>query len=122
MPARTRVLSSIPMETDPNPLFAPGTLVQHRRYGYRGVVVDFDMTCMADEMWYYRNRTQPPRNQPWYHVLVHDSDATTYAAQASLEPDEAPGPVAHPLVTELFTRYEDGRYVRNDVQIRGWED
>ena len=109
------------MEVDPNPLFAPGTLVRHRRYGYRGVVVDFDMTCMADEMWYYNNRTQPPRNQPWYHVLVDESDATTYAAQTSLEPDDSAEPVAHPLLDELFTRFVDGRYERNDVRIRGWE-
>ena len=46
-----------------------------------GPVADFDMTCQADEMWYYRNQSQPPRNQPWYHVLVHGSGATTYAAK-----------------------------------------
>ncbi|MEN8151297.1 MAG: heat shock protein HspQ [Planctomycetota bacterium] len=110
------------MDVDPNPLFAPGQLVKHRRYGYRGVVADFDMTCHADEMWYYRNQTRPPRNQPWYHVLVHGSDTTTYAAQTSLEADDCGEPVEHPLVPELFEAFADGRYERSEIRIRGWED
>ena len=109
------------MEVDRNPNFAPGQLVRHQRYGYRGVVVDFDVTCQADEMWYYRNRTQPPRNQPWYHVLVDGSAAMTYAAQTSLEADDRSEPIDHPLVEELFTGFANGRYERNELRIRGWE-
>ena len=105
------------MEVDRNPLYAPGRLVCHRRYGYRGVVVDFDMTCQADELWYYQNQTQPPRNQPWYHVLVDGSGVTTYAAQTSLEPDDSEEPVDHPLVEVFFTGFEDGRYERNENRI-----
>ncbi len=52
-----------------DPLYHPGQIVRHRRYGYRGVVVDSDLTCKADEAWYQSNQTQPDRNQPWYHVL-----------------------------------------------------
>ncbi len=109
------------MEVDQNPLFAPGTLVRHRHYAYRGVVVDFDMTCMAEETWYYRNQSQPPRNQPWYHVLVHGSPATTYAAQTSLEADDGEQPVEHPLLSTFFTEFAGGRYERSEVRIRGWE-
>jgi heat shock protein HspQ len=109
------------MDVDRNPLFAPGQLVKHRNYGYRGVVADFDMTCQADEMWYYRNQSQPPRNQPWYHVLVHGSGATTYAAQTSLEADDSGEPVEHPFVAELFESFEDGRYERNEMRIQGWK-
>ena len=50
------------------PKFFPGQIVRHKRYGYRGVVVDFDTTCQADETWYQSDNTQPVRNQPWYHV------------------------------------------------------
>ncbi|MHC4471614.1 MAG: heat shock protein HspQ [Planctomycetota bacterium] len=110
------------MEIDQNPHFAPGQLVRHRRYGYRGVVAEFDTTCQADELWYYQNETQPPRNQPWYHVLVDGSNATTYAAQTSLMADEALEPVDHPLVAELFTAFENGRYERSDLRIQGWTD
>jgi heat shock protein HspQ len=109
------------MIVDRNPLFAPGTLVRHRRYGYRGVVVDFDMTCMAEETWYYQNQSQPPRNQPWYHVLVDGTPSMTYAAQTNLEADDSTEQVRHPLVPAFFTRFADGRYERNEVRIRGWE-
>ena len=92
------------------PQFRTGQLVRHRRYGYRGVVVGFDLTCQADETWYYRNQTQPPRNQPWYHVLVHGALHMTYVAQRNLEPDESGEPVTHPLVDHFFTGFRDGRY------------
>lgn len=94
--------------------FEPGQLVRHRRYQYRGVVVDFDKYCLADEAWYQSNRTQPQRNQPWYHVLVDGSSTTTYAAQENLEADDRREPVDHPLVEHFFSEFRDGRYVRND--------
>lgn len=77
-------------------LFKPGQLVKHKRYGYRGVVVALDLTCQATEAWYQSNRSQPDRGQPWYHVLVHNSDQTTYAAQFSLEADGSEDVINHP--------------------------
>ena len=97
-----------------DPLYHPGQIVRHRRYGYRGVVEDFDLTCNADQGWYQSNRTQPDRNQPWYHVLVDGSFSTTYAAQTSLEADESPDPIIHPLLEHFFTEFTGDRYVRND--------
>ena len=73
------------------PRFAPGDLVRHRRYGYRGVVVDSDPECLADEAWYQSNKTQPKKDQPWYHVLVHGGGQLTYPAETSLEPDPSGG-------------------------------
>ncbi len=97
-----------------DPLYHPGQIVRHRRYGYRGVVVDFDLTCKADEAWYQSNQTQPDRNQPWYHVLVDGSSNTTYAAQTSLEADERSAPITHPYLKHFFTEFTGDRYVRND--------
>ena len=93
--------------------FAPGRLIRHRRYGYRGVVVSVDPECLADEAWYRSNRTQPDRNQPWYHVLVDGSAATTYAAASSLEPDGLLTPVRHPMVALYFDGFRNGAHVRN---------
>lgn len=95
------------------PAFFSGQLVRHRRYGYRGVVVDFDLSCQADEIWYQSNPTQPDRHQPWYRVLVHQSDMVTYAAQESLDPDESRDKVEHPLVPYFFSKFEEDHYVRN---------
>lgn len=102
---------------DDLPTFAPGQIVEHRRYGYRGVVVDFDMTCHADDDWYLSNQTHPDRDQPWYHVLVHGSNATTYAAQENLAPAQDDSAVDHPLIDMFFRGFDDGRYDRND---RAW--
>ena len=99
---------------DAEPRFTTGQLVRHRRYGYRGVVVDFDLTCEASDQWYESNQTQPDRNQPWYHVLVDGTATTTYAAQANLLPDDSSEPIEHPLVEPFFSDFVDGKYVRND--------
>ena len=98
--------------------FTRGELVRHRRYGYRAVVVDFDLQCQASEAWYATNQTQPPREQPWYHLLVDGAGHTTYAAETNLEPDDTGDPVVHPLLPHFFEAFEDGRYVRNDRPFR----
>ena len=98
----------------PQQKFDCGQLVKHRRYGYRGVVVECDPHCTAPENWYQSNNTQPDRLQPWYHVLVHDSNQITYAAQTSLEADESGEPVDHPLVDVFFDEFTGERYVRNE--------
>lgn len=101
--------------SEPSRLFSPGDLVKHKRYHYRGVVVEFNLVCQADESWYQSNRTRPDRDQPWYHVLVDGNSATTYAAQSSLEADDSDAPVDHPLVEAFFAGFKDGVYVRNDT-------
>jgi heat shock protein HspQ len=90
--------------------FNTGDLIHHRRYGYRGVVVEWDPVCKADDEWYQRNKTQPVRDQPWYHVLVDGSDQTTYVAQENLEPDTSNSPVSHPLLGRFFASFYKGRY------------
>ena len=99
---------------DPNrPVFEPGQLVRHRRYGYRGVVVDRDDFCQADEEWYSKNQTQPDRDQPWYHVLVDGTSTCTYAASENLVADASGLPIAHQLLPHFFTAFKDGSYTRN---------
>lgn len=105
---------------DDLPSFQIGQRVRHRRYGYRGVVVDFDVSCHADPEWYQANATQPDTNQPWYHVLVHDSTGNTYVAQENLLPDEDDQAVTHPLIEEFFTSYTHGVYQRNDTLWPSW--
>ena len=104
---------------DSPPKFAPGELVRHKRYGYRGVVVSVTGHCQADPAWYMSNQTQPDRNQPWDHVLVDGTGTCTYAAQASLQADPDSGPVDHPLVAHFFSGFEQGRHIRND---KAWPD
>ena len=97
------------------PLFKKGNLIRHKRYGYRGVIVEMDLSCLADDSWYCSNNSQPNRDQPWYHVLVDSSTATTYAAQSSLEPDPSNKEIHHPLVALYFNEFLNGGYQRNQV-------
>ena len=99
--------------TNRQPDFKPGQLVRHRRYGYRGVTVDYDLECQAADGWYRHNQTQPSRDQPWYHVLVDGAEHTTYAAQTSLEADHKRAEIQHPLLTAFFSDFVSGRYIRN---------
>ena len=105
-------------ETEPK--FEPGEIVRHRRYHYRGVVASVDLRCQADHDWYVANQTQPEQNQPWYHVLVDGSATTTYAAEANLEADSNGDPVDHPLLSNYFDDFCEGKYVRNDRPWKGW--
>jgi len=99
--------------TERRPIFEPGQLVRHRRYGYRGVVVDRDDSCQADATWYQKNQTQPDRDQPWYHVLVDGSATCTYAAAENLAADPTGLPVTHPLVPFFFDGMKGDAYQRN---------
>lgn len=112
MPADSEYKDDIPSGDS---RFQPGELIRHRRYRYRGVVVAVDLACAADEDWYQTNQTQPDREQPWYHVLVHQSSSTTYAAEENLLPDTSEEPVLHPLVDYFFSGFVAGKHVRNDT-------
>lgn len=90
--------------------FAVGHLVRHRLYRYRGAVFDCDPHCQASEEWYESNATQPVRSQPWYHVLVHGSDHTTYVAEENLLEDLGREQVVHPLARRFFRYFSGGRY------------
>ncbi len=91
--------------------FGVGQLIHHRLFDYRGVVFDVDAEFSGTEQWYEQvARTRPPKDQPWYHVLVDGSDHTTYVAERNLEPDISGEPIRHPLLATLFSAFEDGRY------------
>jgi len=92
--------------------FAIGDLVDHRLFEYRGVIVDVDPNFQSTEEWYEAvARSRPPKDKPWYHVLVHDAIHTTYVAERNLERDLSTEPISHPMLPHFFSKFEDGRYV-----------
>ena len=97
------------------PAFTRGELVHHTRYDYRGVIVDADETCQASGDWYEHNRTQPDRNQPWYHVVVDGASHMTYVAESNLEPDPSPNPVRNPMLPQFDLHYHEGRYYNQSL-------
>lgn len=92
--------------------FRVGQIIRHKLFDYRGVVVDVDPVFSGTEEWYeMMAKSRPPKDRPWYHVLVHDASHTTYVAERNLEADESAQPVNHHLVDEIFSGMENGVYV-----------
>ncbi len=92
--------------------FSVGEVVHHARFNYRGVVFDVDPVFSLSEEWYETMaRSLPPKDEPWYHVLVDGAELVTYVAQRNLEPDESGRPVAHPVLDDYFSGFEGGAYV-----------
>lgn len=95
--------------------FAVGNLIHHKLFDYRGVVVDVDPYFMLSDEWYETvARSRPPKDQPWYRVLVHDATHETYVAERNLEADESEAPIRHPLLDAYFEGFSDGRYSASD--------
>lgn len=95
------------------PKFFVGQIVNHSRFDYRGVVVDVDASFQGTESWYDQvARSRPPKDQPWYRVLVDGAEHETYVAERHLEVAPDTTPVTHPALTKLFHRFEDGAYHR----------
>lgn len=95
------------------PKFESGQIVQHRRLGYRAVVVSVDDARSGTARRQDPSQVGLSGRRLWYHVLVHDSTNETYVAEGSLEPDDSTAPVDNPLVPLFFDELHEGRYVRN---------
>lgn len=88
-----------------------GQVVIHLKFGYRGVIFDVDSTFEGTPEWYEQvARSRPPKDRPWYHVLVDESDQVTYVAERHLEADPSGKPVRHPLLERFFEGFGDGLY------------
>lgn len=99
-----------------NARFSPGELVHHRLYDYRAVVVDVDPEFALSEQWYQQIESgHPPKDQPWYRLLVEDSEHQTYVAERNLEADETGEPVAHHQLHLYFKGFRHGRYQRRTL-------
>ncbi len=97
----------------PQASFHLGQPVHHRLFDYRGVVVDADAAFQGSDAWYEAMaRSRPPKDRPWYHVLVHDAEHMTYVAERNLEPDLTGAPIRHPDLSRYFDERRDGLYLR----------
>lgn len=95
------------------PRFGIGELIHHKRFNYRGVIVDVDPVFQGTEEWYeHMARSRPPKDQPWYHVLVDGANHSTYVAERHLEHDDNGDQIQHPALGEFFRAFVGGRYLR----------
>ncbi|WP_281560946.1 heat shock protein HspQ [Thalassomonas sp. RHCl1] len=95
--------------------FSVGDLVHHKLFNYRGVIVDVDHNFQATDDWYETvAKSRPPKDKPWYHVLVHQSASSTYVAERNLSGDSSSEPIMHPMLEHFFSTFDNGKYVRNE--------
>jgi len=97
--------------------FNIGQVIQHKKFGYRGVIIDVDPIFNSTEEWYEKVAlSRPPKDKPWYHVIVEDSNTQRYVAERHLEIDLSKQPVNHPVVKDMFSEFEDGIYKSNNAK------
>jgi heat shock protein HspQ len=92
--------------------FYVGQLVEHMKFGYRGVVFSVDAEFSLSEEWYDQvAKSRPPKDQPWYHVLVDQGDHATYVAERHLAASARLEQIEHPALGEFFGRFDGERYL-----------
>jgi heat shock protein HspQ len=95
--------------------FSVGQLIQNRLFGYRGVIIDIDPEFSGSDDWYQNvAQTKPPKDRPWYHVLVDGAAQRTYVAERNLEPDKEGCSIRHDSINDYFLELrEDGYVLKN---------
>jgi heat shock protein HspQ len=93
--------------------FHVGQPIHHKLFDYRGVIADVDANYQGNPEWYEKiARSRPPKNAPWYHILVDGAEHWTYVAVRNLERDISGEPIDHPDLGDIFKDFSDGQYYR----------
>lgn len=94
--------------------FAPGDIVRHRLFDFRGVVFDIDPVFSNSDEWYdaIPESMRPAKEQPFYHLLAENEDSSyiAYVSQQNLVADGEHGPVDHPQIDAMFEWLDQGGY------------
>ena len=91
--------------------FYIGQIISHQRFNYRGVIVGIDAVFSHSESWYESMATsRPPKDKPWYNVLVDQSYQSTYVAERNLLITEDSRQIDHPFLRHYFDKYDGRRY------------
>ena len=91
--------------------FYIGQIIYHRRFNYRGVIVGIDAIFSHSESWYESMATsRPPKDKPWYKVLVDQSSQSTYVAERNLLANEDSRQIDHLFLGDYFDKYDGRRY------------
>ena len=89
-----------------------GQIISHKKFAYRGVIFDVDAQFNGSEEWYEQVAvSRPPKDAPWYHVLVDGENYTTYVAERHLQESGDVSPILHPLIEEYFSGLSEDRYI-----------
>lgn len=96
--------------------FEQGQIVFHTRFRYRGVIFQVDPEFDLSDEWYETvARSRPPKDAPWYHVLVDGTSQTTYVAERHLVLSSEASQIEHPLLGQFFKSYNGREYQAHPV-------
>ena len=99
--------------------FRIGQIIHHRLFDYRGVIFEVDPEfssaynnlAIAYEWYDQVARSRPPRDEPWYHVLVDGASHSTYVAEQNLDDSSDLAEIRNPAVADYFSGFENGYYL-----------
>jgi len=92
--------------------FNIGQIVDHNKFLYRGVIFGVDPIFSLSEQWYEQvAKSRPPKDEPWYHVLVDNEGHSTYVAEKNLNQSHDHSEIKHPNLGQYFTAYKNGMYI-----------
>jgi heat shock protein HspQ len=98
--------------------FSIGDIIHHKRFNYRGVIFNVDDSMQLSDEWYDQvASSRPPKDKPWYHVMVDNQAHTTYVAEQNLEAHSDTSPIVHPFLEEYFSHLKDGRYILKSTRV-----
>ena len=91
--------------------FHVGQIVEHKRFGYRGVIYSCDEEFSLTDEWYeIMASSKPPKDKPWYGVLVDGHEHTTYVAERNLALSGDKSQIEHPTLGFYFEQYDGIEY------------
>ena len=88
--------------------FSIGMSVQHKKFGFRGVIFDVDPTFSNTDEWWESipEEIRPAKNQPFYHLFAvseeEENPYVAYVSEQNLIPDTTGLEIAHPAIPEFF--------------------
>lgn len=101
----------------PNVKYRIGQIVKHKQYGYRGVIVGWDVETKAPESWIKENHgsNKSWRQQPNYAVLIDIRDRTIpqlgYIPEVNIELAPSSVRITHPGMEDFFESHDGAQYL-----------
>ena len=90
--------------------FFVGQIVDHKKFDYRGVVLSVDAVFGLSDEWYEEvAKSRPPKDEPWYHVIVDRAMHVTYVAERHLDASTDLSQIEHPQLGEYFDGFDGVR-------------
>lgn len=95
--------------------FSIGSIVKHRFLDFRGVIFDVDPEFNNTEEWYKSipASIRPKKDQPFYHLFAENGDIfyVAYVSEQNLLDDISEEMPKHPEIKNLFSHFEDGKFI-----------